>query len=74
MRITAFNKAIVGALALLLTLVADAVADDVIDATEGQSLFINLVSIVVGVWGVWRVPNTKTPVTPPSRHDWPDLQ
>lgn len=59
-RVTRFNKAIVAGLALILDTLNAAMGDSVFDMNEKQHLVTTIISIGLGVWAVWRVPNAKT--------------
>lgn len=59
MKITRFNKAIVTGIALILNTVVVAMGDDVVDMTERQHVITTVVTVVLSIAAVWRVPNTE---------------
>lgn len=60
MKLTEFNKAIISGLATLLNVFVAVAADDVVDMTEKQHVVTTLVTVALGIYAVWRVPNAKT--------------
>lgn len=59
MRITRFNKAIVGGIALIVNTLNGAIADDVIDMTEKQRILSTVMLVGFSIWTIYRVPNDK---------------
>lgn len=59
MKITRFNKAILSGVSTLANVLVAVAADDVVDMSEKQHVITTLVTVVFGVYVVWRVPNTE---------------
>lgn len=59
MRITRFNKAVVSGVATLVNLLVATMADNAVDMTEKQHFITTIITVAVGVYAVWRVPNAK---------------
>lgn len=59
MKITRFNKAIVTGIALILNTVVVSMGDNVVDMTERQHVITTVVTVVLSIAAVWRIPNAK---------------
>lgn len=57
MKVSNKLKAVVGGVALVVTALTGALADNLVNASEAQTLAAVLVEAVLGVYAVWRVPN-----------------
>ncbi|MBK1785146.1 hypothetical protein [Prauserella cavernicola] len=67
MKIGTIAKTLVGAVGTVVTALAAAVADDVLDVSEGTGLASTLVLAAATVYGVWRVPNAPDEPVAKSR-------
>lgn len=66
---TPVNKAIVTGIVLILNVFLAAFGDNVLDMNEKQQIGTTVMTVILGVYAVWRVPNKKT-----SRLDMPTDQ
>lgn len=51
-------KAVVAAVSAVALVAGNALADNVLEMRETGQLVVAVVTAVVGVWAVWRIPNT----------------
>lgn len=66
MKIGPVAKAVVAALGVLTTVAGGAVADNVVDASEGTTLLTQLALGALAVYGVWKTRNKPVEVPPPA--------
>lgn len=59
MRITPFNKAIVSGIALIADTLVVGLGDNVLNMTEKQHNVTTVITVVLGIYSVWKVPNAK---------------
>lgn len=56
---TPVNKAIVAGLGMIFSVLTATYADNMMDMNEEQHLVTTVVSVIVSVYTVWRVPNAN---------------
>ncbi len=52
-------KAVVAGVGMVVTVLTAALADDVLNASEGATLIATAIEAGATIWAVWRVPNAR---------------
>lgn len=52
-------KAIVAGIAIIVNVLNAAFSDNVFDMTEKQQIVSTVITVAIGIYYVWRVPNAK---------------